>query len=499
VDPDTVFSTVAWMRDSTAFAYRANKHSKADFHVWLYDLEDNTDRPILERSGYWYPIDFNKSGSRLLVGQYISASESYVWEVSLIGEGIRAVTSLEDKWSYGGVGYAQDETKVYLVSDYHSDRNRLVEADVQTGGISALLPQLAQYEIDGATMNKERSLMAVRLNVDGYSKLKLYSLPDFKEQPLPEIPLGLVGNIQFQGNQLLYSLNNARAPGLIYKWPIGQPSVKPVALTEAETRGVDVSEFQMPKLIRYASFDGLEIPAFLYLPPGHQAGTRIPFIVSYHGGPEGQYRPRFAPVYQFFLSRGFGVLAPNVRGSSGYGTRYLEMDNYRNRMKSVRDGVAAAKWLIDQGYSEPRRIAAFGGSYGGFMVVAVITEAPDIFGAACDVVGIVNFKTFLERTKVYRRKLREAEYGPLSDPKFLKSISPIYLVNRVNTPVLIAHGKNDPRVPIQEARQLYDALKKRNKPCELLVFDDEGHGFRKEKNRVVFYTRLVDFFSKYLK
>jgi dipeptidyl aminopeptidase/acylaminoacyl peptidase len=175
------------------------------------------------------------------------------------------------------------------------------------------------------------------------------------------------------------------------------------------------------------------------------------------------------------------------------------MDDYKKRMDSVQDGVYAAKWLVENKYARPRHIAAYGGSYGGFMVVACVAQAPDLFGAACDIVGIVNFKTFLERTKDYRRALREVEYGPLTDPAFLESISPIKLIDRIDTPMLIAHGRNDPRVPVHEAEQLHAALKERGKPVELLVFDDEGHGFRKEPNRIAFFEKLAEFFEKNLK
>jgi dipeptidyl aminopeptidase/acylaminoacyl peptidase len=310
---------------------------------------------------------------------------------------------------------------------------------------------------------------------------------------------GIVGGVSFSGDSLVFSLSNARTPSTIYRWSLATTQVPPHPLTRADTQGIDVSRFRLPELIRYPTFDGaIEVPAFLYLPEGHQPGRPIPFIVSYHGGPEGQYRPYFSRYFQYFLSRGFGVLAPNVRGSSGYGKRYLEMDNYKKRLDSVRDGVWAARWLVKQGYSKPGMIGAYGGSYGGFMTVAAVAQAPDLFGAACDVVGIVNFKTFLERTKDYRRHLREAEYGPLSDPAFLESISPIHLVDRITTPMLIAHGRNDPRVPLHEAEQLHAALRARKRPVELLVFDDEGHGFRKEKNRIVFYETLADFFERHL-
>ncbi len=193
------------------------------------------------------------------------------------------------------------------------------------------------------------------------------------------------------------------------------------------------------------------------------------------------------------------MIAPNVRGSSGYGQAFIEADNYKDRMKSVKDGVWAAKYVIDQGYTDKKMVAAWGGRYGGFMTMGAITESPELFGAACDVVGIVNLQTFLEKTKDYRRKLREAEYGPLSDPEFLKSISPIYKVDKIDMPLMIAHGLNDPRVPVGEAMQIAVALKKRGMDVAELYFPDEGHGFAKEENRLLYYKELAKFFEKHLK
>lgn len=499
VDRETVFGSVVWDRDSRTFAYRANKESKEDFHVFIYFLSSGESERVWADAGYWYPVDFNEDRTKLVVGKYVSAAKSYLWELSLIGLGARPLTPTDEWWSFSGVGYDEDATHLLVVSNHGGDRKRLQRINLSTNRIEAVLPQFDNNDMDYAVLNLRRDTIATVVNTDGFAELHLFSLPDFKPLPGPPIAEGVVGNISFQGDTLLYALNNANTPGLIYRWEMGKADSKPVAMTEADTRNIDLDSFAFPKLIKYRSFDGLEIPAFLYLPPHHEGRNAIPFIVSYHGGPESQYRPRFSRVFQYFLSRGFGVLAPNVRGSSGYGTAYVQMDNYKKRMDSVKDGVAAARWLVDNGYSAPKMIAAYGGSYGGFMVMAVITQAPELFGAACNVVGIVNFETFLKRTKAYRRKLREAEYGPLTDPDFLESISPIHLIDRIQTPVLIAHGRNDPRVPIHEAEQLHAAMKERGLETEIIVFDDEGHGFRKEANRIVFYRKLVDFFEKHLK
>lgn len=498
-DPRVVFGSVAWRRDSKAFAFRANDASPSDFHVYVYDVEKRSRTGVMASKGYHYPVDFNSDGSKLIVGKYNSASHSQLFEVTIASRDVREITPKGEAWSFSGVGYLPNDRAFLVNTNYQSDLKGIHAIDLSSGKITPLLSDLRGYEADWGILNKERTLLAVRVNEDGYGSLHLRRTTDFNPVPLPELAKGIVGNVAFSGDSMLYSLNNANTPGIVYRWDMSKRNAVPVAITSADTQGVDLSKFRLPELIHYPSYDGVKIPAFLYLPPHYDKGKKIPFLVQYHGGPEGQYRPSFSRSIQYFLSQGYGVLAPNVRGSSGYGKAYIEADNYKNRHVSVSDGVAAAKYLIDTGLSDRKMIGAWGGSYGGFMVMAVITEAPDLFGAACNIVGIVNFETFLRQTKDYRRRLREVEYGPLSDPEFLKSISPIYKVDRIQTPLMLAHGLNDPRVPIGEAMQVAIALKKRGLEVEELYFPDEGHGFAKESNRLLYYEQLVKFLDKHLK
>ncbi len=498
VDRETVFGSVIWRPDSKAFAYRANKDSKNDFYVYVYDLESRASKCVHDKSGYFFPADFSPDQSRLMVGKYNSSTYSQLFEVDLKSGLAREVTPTDEQCSFSPEGYLADGKTFLVGTNHRGDLRTLRKLELATGMLTPVAPEFDQHEVDGVAMSRDRTLAAIMLNEDGYRTMHLRALPDFKPVDGPPCKKGIIGNVRLRGDDVLYRVESSNDPGVIFKWSRTDPKSAPVAMTEAELQGIDLARFSLPELIRYKSFDGLKVPAFLYTPKGYEKGKAIPFIVSFHGGPESQFRPGLVRSFQYFLSRGFGVMAPNVRGSSGYGKRYLEMDNYKKRMDSVRDGVQAAQWLVDNGYSKPKMVAAYGGSYGGFMVVATITQAPELFGAACDVVGIVNFKTFLERTKAYRRKLREVEYGPLTDPEFLESISPIRLVDRIETPILIAHGRNDPRVPVHEAEQLHEALKKRNQDSELLIFEDEGHGFRKEENRVEFYQRLADFFESKL-
>ncbi len=499
VNPKFVYAGPTWRRDSKAFAFRANDETPSDFHIYTVDLETRKPKKAYAAKGSHDAVDFNRDGTKLMVMKEISATYSQLFEVNLASGEAREITPKGEEWSFEGVGYTADDKRFIVNTNYKGDLMALHSIDLATGKIEPILTDLAGKEIDGAAFNDERTILAVAVNEDGFSTLHLRKAGDFSPMQGPTLAKGLVGNIYFRGPYMLYSLDNANTPGLVYKWDTTKPTEPGVVLTQADTQGVDVSKFRLPELVQYPSFDGMKIPAFIYLPADYQKGKKIPFIVQYHGGPESQFRPSFNRSFQYFVSQGYGVIAPNPRGSSGYGKTFLEADNYKNRDKSVKDGIWAAKYLVDQGYSEPRKIAAWGGSYGGFMTMAVITEAPELFGAACDVVGVVNFETFLEQTKDYRRALREVEYGPLTDREFLKSISPIHKVDRITTPLMIAHGLNDPRVPVGEAMQIAVALKKRGADVAELYFPDEGHGFAKEGNRLLYYQELVKFFDAHLK
>ncbi len=496
-DPTYVYSNPVWRRDSKALAYRANDLKPADFFVYVYDLADGKSTRVFDQTGSNSPADFSSDGRRLVVQKYFSATHAQLFEVALDDERptAREITPAGQRWSFDPVGYAPDGRTFIVVSNHGGDREQVQQIDLKDGDIRPLFTQFAGNDVDFATISDSRRSIGVAVNEDGYSTLHLFRFPDFEPIPGPPMPKGVVGNVRMRSGTLLYTVDNANTPGIVFR---ARPGETPQPVTRADTQGINVREFPLPELIHYKSHDGLRVPAFLYLPPGHQKGKPIPFIVQYHGGPEGQYRPSFNKTHPYFLSRGIGIIAPNVRGSSGYGTKYVELDNYKNRMDSVRDGVWAAKWLVENGYAKPKRIGAWGGSYGGYMVMSTITEAPELFGAACDVVGIVNMETFLRETKDYRRKLREAEYGPLEDSEFLRSISPIHKVDKIDCPLLIVHGLNDPRVPVGEALQIANELRRRKKPVDLLIFPDEGHGFAKEKNRLQYYETAADFFEQHL-
>jgi dipeptidyl aminopeptidase/acylaminoacyl peptidase len=321
----------------------------------------------------------------------------------------------------------------------------------------------------------------------------------------PKLPIGLIYGISFSpdSKRLSMVLNTATSPGDIYIYDI-EPN-KLTRWTESEVGGLNTSGFPTPELVHYADFkdeDGNtgKIPAFVFKPNTGKAP--YPVVISIHGGPEGQYTPYFSSTFQFWLNElGVAVIAPNVRGSDGYGKSYLQMDNGYKREESVKDIEKLLDWIDDQPDLDKDRVAVYGGSYGGYMVLASMFKFNDRIRCGVDNVGISNFVTFLKNTKDYRRDLRRVEYGDERDPdmaEFLNKISPTTNAHKITKPLFVVQGLNDPRVPATEAEQIVEIVRKNGQDVWYMLGKDEGHGFRKKTNRDYYAAAVVLFFEKYL-
>lgn len=515
-NPKAQYAMNAWVGDGAGFLYTGNDESPTDFHIYRYDFSTGKSTKILAKPGSWSAADISSDGSRVLVDEYRSISDRSIYLLDTRSGQLRDLSDAagkpESTAAINAVGFLPGDTGVLFVSDIDGGKPRLFLHDLASGKTTRPVSELDEFEIDGVSISPGRTLLGVVTNEDGYGVPHLYRLPTFERIELPPIERGVAGFYEVRDDRVSWVLNNARTPSLAFSCDVPRSGGKtgPASqVSKTDTQGIDLAAFPLPTLVWFeASKDNLSIPAFLWLPPGHTQGKPIPFVVAYHGGPEGQHRPVFSAITQYLLSEGFGVLMPNVRGSTGYGRAFHMMDDYKKRWDSVSDGVDAAQWLVDHGYATPGKISTYGGSYGGFMSVACIVEdqeradagKPRLFGAGIDVVGIVNLRTFLEKTAPYRRKLREVEYGPLSDPEFLASVSSMSRVDKIRVPMFIAHGFNDPRVPVEEAMQLAVALKdqafeKKDMSLvpRLFIAPDEGHGFAKLDNRIYFNERMVSF------
>lgn len=502
--PDVQYGSVTWAPDDRAIYCRSNEENGTDFFIYRMEIPSGRMEKVFGAvdavKGSNAVADLSRDGSTLIVSHATSNVNNDLYVVDLKTGSYNQLTSDTRDITYDSVTLHPDNRTLTVVCNDNPDGlPRLAVMTVGSPKVSYVTDGWLdpKWEVEGAGYTRDFKIQVAVLNEDGYSRLKMRDAESRAALPNPPLD-GILGGPMFDqnGNCILQFSSPTRAPD-VWRW---NPRTKELKqLTFSIYAGIDRTMFREPQLIRYKSFDGLEIPAFLYLPPNYRKGEPVPFVVDAHGGPEGQFRPDFIRNFQYLMLNGYGILAPNPRGSSGYGIHYLALDDYKKRKDSLKDYKAGVDWLVANGYTKPGMIGIRGGSYGGYVVLGMITEYPKLFNAAIDIVGIANFVTFLKNTAPYRRAIREAEYGPLSDEAFLKSISPLHKANVIETPLLVVHGANDPRVPVSEARQILAAVRANGGMADSLIFADEGHGASKRSNSIAEYRKHVAFFDQFLK
>ncbi|MFN4260938.1 MAG: alpha/beta fold hydrolase [Gemmataceae bacterium] len=503
--PEAVHYFGGWSHDGTRISFSANRANPSRFDIYVQTVpaqgRGQIEEPKLLHQGpggYFTAAGWSPNDQYILARRVESNFNQDLYLIDVTTGQTKHITPHKGDVQYHSPSWAADSKSIYLATtaDNH-DMPGLAQLDIASGKLTYL--ETPPYEVESVIASPKGRWLAYSLNVEGKSELRIQALKEPAAKGESREFLGVVNEWEFapDDSQLAYTFNGPRYNSDIWLWDLKSSKTRP--LTHSSRAGIPFDQFVQPELIQYKTFDGRMIPAWFYKPK-LSAGKLPPVIVYPHGGPESQTRPTFNALFQYFTQAGYAVLAPNVRGSSGYGTAYMNLDNTVKRMDSVKDLAHAAYWLRDEKQGDPKRLAVFGGSYGGFMVLAQVTNYPELWAAGINVVGIANFVTFLENTGAYRRAHREGEYGNLREHReFLEKISPINHVDKIQCPMLVIHGANDPRVPIGEAEQIVAALKKRNIPVEYLRYEDEGHGLGKLKNRLDAYPKMVVFLDRYLK
>ncbi|MGM0592286.1 MAG: S9 family peptidase [Halobacteriota archaeon] len=507
--PDAKHRWGGWSHDGDRFAFTSNRRDVAAFDVYVQSREETEDEAELVHEGDgWLTLGgWSPDDTRLLVSEAYSNFDQDLYVLDVTTGDLEHLTPHEGTVRYLSATWGPDGENLYLVTDRDGDTLELVRLELDSGGLFPVDYGTAdehdrEWNVDGIAVDEGSRRVVFTRNVDGYTEVNTGELtaPDrIDPLPMPDLPRGVAGGVSFDhdGHRCAVTVTSSTDTTNVYV--VDLLSGETEKWTRASTAGIPRDTFIEPELVHYPTFDGREIPAFFSLPATDTGHRETPVIVDIHGGPESQRRPSFSPVKQFFLNHGYAFFEPNVRGSTGYGTAYGHLDDVENRMDSVRDVKAAVEWLCDHPAVDPDRIVAMGGSYGGFMVLASLTEYPDLWAAGVDVVGIANFVTFLKHTGEWRRKLREAEYGSLEDDyDFLESISPINNVDRIEAPLFVIHGENDPRVPVGEAEQIIQRVRDHDVPVRSLIFDDEGHGLSKLGNRIEAYGDIVEFLDEHV-
>ncbi len=495
-----------WSTKGDRFAFASTKRNKKDRDVYITgpDKPATEAKMIIGTGGTWYPMEWSPDDKQLLAIQYISANESYVHLADIASGKLMQVNPVKKKIAYGAAVWAKDGKGLYLTSDEDTEFSTLRYYNIQSKSATPLTADI-QWDVEEMEISENGNKLAFVTNESGISKLYILSTLTKKYQPVPDMPAGIIYGLKFHpdGTQLAMVISSAQTPGDVYVLNVENNKLE--RWTFSEVGGLNPETFVAPTLIEYETFDKVDgkprkIPAFYYKPT--TGNGSYPVVIDIHGGPEGQYRPGFSSYIQYLVNElGVAVIAPNVRGSSGYGKTYLQLDNGYKREESVQDIGKLLDWIAKQKELDASRVVVQGGSYGGYMVLACMTHYNDRLKAGIDIVGISNFVTFLQNTEAYRQDLRRVEYGDERDPKMkehLTRISPMTNAGKITKPLFVIQGQNDPRVPASESKQMVETVRKNKGTVWYLLAKDEGHGFRKKSNRDFQTNAITLFMEKYV-
>lgn len=447
----------------------------------------------------WYPLDWSPDDRKLLVLKSVSIGEGYLYVVDLASGQKREVEPAQGKVGIAGAKFSRDGQGVYLLSDRDSEFKKLRYVNLFTAQ-KIVLSDHIPWDIEELAISRDGHYLAYVSNEAGTSKLNLLDLRAHQDLAPPRLPApGIIDHVKFdaEGKRLAFGFESAAWPRDAYVLDLATNRLE--AWTHSEAGPVDTAKFVTPRLTQFPTFDRSDgrvrqEPVYVYEPatPGVH-----PVLLVLHGGPESQFRPGFDPWLQYVVNElGFAVVAPNLRGSSGYGKSYQALDNGMLRDDVVKDLGAVIVWVSSQSTFDAKHVAVAGASYGGFLALAALANYGDRLIGGVDLSGIADFISFLTNTAPYRQSLRRAEYGDERDPEmraFLRRISPLTNADRISKPLLVVHGKNDPRVPLSEAEQVVARLRSRGGEVWYLQAKDEGHGFRKKQNRDAYYRTFAQF------
>jgi dipeptidyl aminopeptidase/acylaminoacyl peptidase len=470
----------AWSRDGKRLAFTSTARNGGDWDLWVMNPADPASRRILaEVSGAWKVMDWSPDGASVLARQNVSGFSAHLlWLVDAKTGAMRQLTPATSPSFIPAAKFGGTSSQVYAATDAESEFVRVVRIDAASGQMTPLLAK-PRGNAEALSVSSDGKLVAFAANEEGIGTLHVFDTQSGRERPLRGMPVGSVLTARFRPNstELAFDVVSARHPRDVFSVDVQTGEVS--RWTAGELNGLNGDQLVDAELVRWKSFDDLEITGFLYRPPRRFAGKR-PVMINIHGGPVGQDRPRFLGFSNYFVNElGVALIYPNVRGSSGFGRAFVDADNGLKREAPVKDIGALLEWIAAQPDLDPSRVMVTGISYGGYMSYAAATTYPDRIRCLLVGAGISNLATDLDNTAAAGKELRRGEYGDERDPatrEFLERIAPINHASKLQHPVFIAHGQNDTRVPLAQAEQMAAAVDKNGKPVWFLLVKDEGHG-----------------------
>ncbi len=489
-----------WTSDGRKLMMSSNRRLPTAMDAYLVDMENMELELISKSKGIGSFSDITTDGKYAILNRLESRGSNDLFLIETQTGQEKIVTDHKGPGTFFGQ-FSSSEREIYV--GFNKNRNLVAFGKIKITkkgkpGPIEILVERSDAELESFKLNNDATLAALIWNVSGRNELTFFDLQ--KHQVINNtisLPSEIVRGIDFSknGKWLAVELSGATTPRDI--WILNTETYQFRQLTFSPHAGIDLKTLIAPTLVHFSAHDGLKLTGWLYHPQSsYEPG---PIVLSFHGGPEGQERPRFRSDYQALLAQGISILAPNVRGSSGFGKKFVNLDNGELRFNGIKDIKSCVEYVISSGIADPQRIGIMGGSYGGYMVMAGLAYYPDLISVGANLFGVVNFETFFANTEPWMAAISTIEYGdPVTQKDLLKSLSPIHMVDQVRAPTIVLHGANDTNVPVVEAEQVVENLKKRGVPVEYILFPDEGHGFRKTINRIRSTSSIVNWFVKFL-
>ena len=489
-----------WSKDNSILYYLSNKRDSRYFDLLKMSVNDWKSSVVYENKNNMSISSISGNEKFLLLSESITTSENKFFLLELSSGKITEISRTPA--SYSSAGFSIDDKSFFYITDAGKEFSYLMEYNIESEESSVLFE--TNWDVMYSYLSKGEKYRVIGINEDGKNTLKVYSKLDGKEIEFPSFKDGDILGLEFSEseNKIRLSIGSSKMPNNLYVYDLDDKSL--VKLTNSLNPKIDSKNLVNAKVIRYKSFDGLEIPAIFYKPLQASKNNKVPALVWVHGGPGGQSRMSFNPLIQYLNNQGYAILAVNNRGSSGYGKTFYKLDDKNHGENDLKDCLWGKKWLQELEYIDAEKIGIIGGSYGGYMTMAAMTFTPNEFKVGVNIFGVTNWIRTLKSIPAYWEAGRKALYNELGDPYSadsirLKKISPLFHANNIKNPVMVLQGANDPRVLQVESDEIVAEMQKNKVPLEYVVFDDEGHGFRKKENQLEGYRKIKEFLDYYLK
>ena len=492
---------LGWTHDGKAFYISTNERDQRYFDIYKLDAA-SYERKLLYQDSIGYQFgDISNDEKFIAFGKPNTTSDSDVYLYNLATKEMKNITPHQGDVASSPAAFDSGSRYLYFQTDEGSEFSYVARYDLITGKKEPV--EKVNWDVAFTYFSHNGKYRVSGVNEDARTKIKIYDTATGKPIALPAFPAGDITSVNISRSEKLmtFYFNGSRSPSNLYVYDFATKKVR--KLTESLNPEIDSADLVESKVIRYKSFDGMDIPSILYKPHQASAAKKAPALLWIHGGPGGQTRTGYSGVIQYLVNHGYVILGVNNRGSSGYGKTFFTADDQKHGREPLWDCVEAKKYLASLGYVDTSKIGIIGGSYGGYMVLAALAFKPDEFVVGVDLFGVSNWVRTLESIPPYWESFRKALYKELGDPKTdlenLKAISPLFHPDKIVKPLMVLQGKNDPRVIKPESDEIVDAVKKKGGVVEYVVFDNEGHGFTKKANEIRGYKAILDFLDKYLR